>query len=66
VRNYLAAHAVCNGYRWDYSPQESQWIMKIGIWARLHMERASRLGQEMLEAFHAYETRRAKRVKTRV
>src|SRR5262245_23353097 len=66
VRNYLAAHAVCNGYRWDYSPQESQWIMKIGIWARLHMEKASQLGQEMLRAFHSYETRRAKRIKRAV
>jgi hypothetical protein len=63
VRNYLPAHAICNGYRWDYSPQESQWIMKIGIWARLRMEKGSGLGQAMLNAFHAYEIRRAKRVR---
>jgi hypothetical protein len=66
VRNYLPAHAICNGYRWDYSPQECQWIIKIGIWARLRMEQPSALGQEMLEAFHAYETHRAKRAKKAV
>jgi len=66
VRNYLPAHAVCNAYRWDYSPQECQWIMKIGIWARLLMEKRSSLGLEMLEAFHAYETQRAKRAKKRI
>lgn len=66
IRNYLPTHAMCNSYRWDYSPQESQWIMKIGIWARLRMEKGSALGEEMLEAFHAYETQRAKRVKRAV
>lgn len=63
VRNYLPAHAICNGYRSDYSPQECQWIMKIGIWARLRMEKAGALGREMLEAFHAHEIQRAKRIK---
>ena len=66
MRNYLPAHAICNGYRWDYSPQECQWIIKIGIWARLRMEKPSTLGQQMLEAFHAYEKQRAKRVEKAV
>ena len=62
VRNYLPAHTVCNTYRWDYSPQECQWIVKIGIWARLEMEKQrSTLGQDMLEAFHRHETLRAGR-----
>lgn len=40
--------------------------MKIGIWARLLMEKRSSLGLEMLEAFYAYEVQRAKRVKKRI
>jgi 5-methylcytosine-specific restriction endonuclease McrA len=62
VRNYLAAHALCNAYRWDYSPQEFQWILKIGIWARLQMEKESVLGEQMLEAFHAHEMRHIRNV----
>lgn len=64
VRNYLPAHATCNAYRWDYSPQECQWIVKIGIWARSEMERRhSALGREMLEVFHKHESQRASRAK---
>jgi hypothetical protein len=65
VKNYLAAHALCNAYRWDYSPQEFQWVMKIGVWARLQMEKRSSLGLEMIKRFYAYETQREKRAKKR-
>jgi high-affinity K+ transport system ATPase subunit B len=34
IDNYLAAHGVCNGCRWFYSPEEIQWIFKMGVWAR--------------------------------
>lgn len=61
VDNYLPAHSLCNNYRWDYSSEEFQWIMKIGIWARLVMEKGSGLGDQMLEAFFEYEVRRQKR-----
>jgi hypothetical protein len=33
VDNYLPAHGLCNGYRWAYSAEEFQWVMKIGVWA---------------------------------
>jgi len=59
--NFLAAHRLCNGYRWDYSPQELQWVLAIGIWARLEMERQSPLGAELLRRFHATETRKRQR-----
>jgi hypothetical protein len=65
VENYLAAHTVCNAYRWDYSPQECQWIVKIGIWARLEMEKRSPLGLKMAEVFHRREIKRAARAKRR-
>jgi hypothetical protein len=30
LANYLAAHGLCNGCRWFYSPEEFQWILKDG------------------------------------
>lgn len=63
AENYLAAHLLCNNYRWDYLPQEFQWILKIGVWARTHMERRTRLGREMAEAFVKNEARRERRRK---
>src|SRR5262249_60741890 len=32
--NYLPAHKLCNGCRWDYLPAEFQWILKLGVWTR--------------------------------
>jgi HNH endonuclease len=61
VDNYLAAHALCNNYRWDYSAEEFQWILKIGVWARSRMEGRSTFGQELLKRFYEYERRRAGR-----
>lgn len=61
--NYLPAHTLCNGYRWNYSAEELQWIMKIGIWARKQMEDSSRLGSEMVQQFYDYEVRRQQRRK---
>jgi 5-methylcytosine-specific restriction endonuclease McrA len=51
VANYLAAHALCNNFRWDYDPEEFQWVLKIGVWARLQMEKGGRVGDAMLAAF---------------
>src|SRR5687767_10382179 len=28
VENYLAAHSICNNYRWHYGSEEFQWILK--------------------------------------
>src|ERR1039458_8889942 len=36
--NFLAAHGLCNGCRWFYSPEEFQWILRMGIWTRKQME----------------------------
>jgi hypothetical protein len=62
--NYLAAHSLCNNYRWNYSPEEFQWVLKIGVWARLVMEQGNSLGQEMAERFCATERRRIRRRKS--
>jgi hypothetical protein len=53
VANYLAAHAACNGTRWFYSPEEFQWILRMGKWARKEMEDRTSLGQKMAEKFMA-------------
>ena len=58
VDNYLAAHSLCNNYKWDYSASEFQWVLKIGVWARRQMESNSRLGSELARRFFDYELRR--------
>jgi len=64
VDNYLPAHSLCNNYRWDYTPEEFQWVLKIGVWARRQMEGKSEVGLEMLKGFFDYECRRqARRVR---
>src|SRR6476620_2742107 len=60
IDNYLAAHSLCNNYRWDYSPEEFQWVLKIGVWARRQMERRSALGTELAARFYEYEVRTEK------
>ena len=61
VENYLAAHSLCNNYRWDYDAEEFQWVLKIGVWARREMERESQLGDAMLAKFQRYEQSRISR-----
>ena len=38
VDNYLPAHSLCNNYRWDYRPEEFQYILKLGVWTRTQIE----------------------------
>ena len=60
--NYLAAHAMCNNYRWDYLPEEFQIILKLGVWARTQIERNTSLGRQLAAPFIAYEkVRRGRR-----
>jgi 5-methylcytosine-specific restriction endonuclease McrA len=59
--NYLPAHAICNNYRWDYSAEEFQWILKIGVWARKQVEDETSLGQQLAKSFLAHEHKREKR-----
>jgi len=60
--NYLPAHALCNNYRWDYSAEEFQHILKLGVWTRTQIERRTRFGRDATAAFLAYDrTRQARR-----
>ena len=59
--NYLPAHALCNNYRWDYSSDEFQHILKLGVWIRTQIERKTRVGCTVATAYLAHETNRVKR-----
>jgi hypothetical protein len=63
LENYLPAHALCNNYRWDYSPEEFQWILKLGVWARTQIELSTPLGTRVRDKFYEHEHRRHKRRK---
>jgi 5-methylcytosine-specific restriction endonuclease McrA len=64
VGNYLPAHSLCNNYRWDYLPEEFQYILKLGVWARTQIERGAVVGNDIASAFAIHETRRLKRRKS--
>jgi 5-methylcytosine-specific restriction endonuclease McrA len=63
VDNFLAAHRLCNTYRWDYSPGEFQLILKLGSWIANEVRRGTPLGRLAAEGFVKKETRRAQRSK---
>jgi 5-methylcytosine-specific restriction endonuclease McrA len=63
VDNFLAAHATCNNYRWDYAPEEFQEILKLGVWVRTQIERKTTVGREVAERFISHEKRRTRRRK---
>ncbi|MDZ7654258.1 MAG: HNH endonuclease signature motif containing protein [Burkholderiaceae bacterium] len=43
VDNYLAAHPICNNYRWDYLDEEFREILRLGVWLR-NADRGVRVG----------------------
>ena len=63
VGNYLPAHRTCNNYRWDYSPEEFEEILRLGVWLRTQIEHQSKVGKEAAEWFIKYEQRRIGRQK---
>jgi hypothetical protein len=62
--NYLPAHALCNNYRWDYSAEEFQLILKLGVWMRTQMELGKPPGRLAATAFLTHE--RARRARHKV
>lgn len=61
--NFLAAHSLCNNYRWDYLAEEFQYILKLGVWVRTQIERGKGIGPNIAERFMRYEQNRRKRRK---
>jgi len=66
LNNLLAAHGLCNGCRWFYSPEEFQWILRMGVWARKQMEDArTEIGKQMRKPFRENEEEVRERRKKR-
>ena len=63
--NYLPAHAACNNYRWDYSPEEFHYILKLGVWLRTQIERRSEIGLSAAAPFARHEASRMQRRRSR-
>jgi 5-methylcytosine-specific restriction endonuclease McrA len=63
VDNFLAAHRLCNTYRWDYSPGEFQLILKLGSWIANEIRHATPLGRSAADGFVKKDTRRVRRAK---
>ena len=58
IDNYLPAHKLCNKYRWDYSAEQVQWILKVGVWAVSEMRRETPIGSKMGVRYAEHEKRR--------
>ncbi len=54
----MAACGICNNYRWDYAPEEFQWILIIGVWARKQMEEQTSFGIELADRFFDKEVKK--------
>jgi len=61
VENYLAAHSICNNYRWHYGSEEFQWILKLGVWLRTLIEKRDNLAMSLAERFIMHERHRITR-----
>ena len=61
VDNYLPAHDVCNAYRWDYTPEEYQLILKLGVWLKGEILRKTAIGRAAAEPFVKRQVAVAKR-----
>lgn len=45
AENYLPAHALCSNYRWGFLAEKFLYILKIGVWARTHLEKQTPIGR---------------------
>lgn len=63
IDNYLPAHSLCNNYRWNYSAEELQWVLKLGVWVRTLIIRRNDQALELAQRFVKYEIRRDQRRK---
>lgn len=61
--NYLPSCSTCNNYRWHYSSEEIQIILKLGVWAKTKITNDPVLGVEMANEFVKYEMSVRKRKK---
>lgn len=53
--NYLPSCPTCNNYRWHYTPEEIQIILKLGVWGKTKIMNDPDLGLTMGNEFVKYE-----------
>jgi 5-methylcytosine-specific restriction endonuclease McrA len=63
VENFLASCETCNNYRWHYSSDEIQWILKLGVWAKTKINHGDKLGNLIAKNFINKEIEREARRK---
>lgn len=61
INNFLPACSLCNNYRWHYSSEEIQLILKLGVWARARIITDKDLGREIAIRFVKHESKTTKR-----
>jgi hypothetical protein len=61
VENFLPSCKTCNNYRWHYSPEEIQWMLKFGVFAKTQIENETKLGLSFADAFLKKEARKINR-----
>jgi HNH endonuclease len=63
--NYLPSCSTCNNYRWHYSSEEIQIILKLGVWARSKIASDTPFGLEIANQFVKHQMGVRKRRKTK-
>ena len=58
AENFLPACRTCSNYRWHYSHEELQWILKIGVWVRHNIAKRTKVGLLTASAFISKEVGR--------
>lgn len=53
--NYLPSCFTCNNYRWHYSSEEIQIILKLGVWAKTKITSDPSFGLEIANSFVKHE-----------
>ncbi len=61
--NYLSAHILCNNYRWHYTAEELQQILKLGVWVRTQIQKLTVVGRLVGDRFLSHERQRLRRRK---
>jgi hypothetical protein len=63
--NYLPSCFTCNNYRWHYSSEEIQIILKLGVWLKTKITSNAATGAELANQFVKHEMNVRKRRKAK-
>lgn len=63
--NYLPSCFTCNNYRWHYSSEEIQIILKLGVWLKTKITSDVEVGKELANRFVKHEMSVRKRRKAK-